>query len=228
MTDAPDLYQDTAFYTVRRYGSREEWLKGREKTIGGSEAAAAINLSRWMTARDLWARKTGREDPPDLSDNPFVAYGTKKEPYLRQDFAMDFPEYDVQFQENAILYSKKHTFMAYSPDGLIYDRQTHKRGILEIKTHAIMRSDDWKAWRESIGIDEYFVQVLHGLIVTGFDFVELRAELKRSPSYKQIRTYRIDVQDEGIREQMEEILQQEEEFMKYVKADEEPPVIAYL
>ena len=29
------------------FDSREEWLKGRGRTIGGSDASAVIGLNRW-------------------------------------------------------------------------------------------------------------------------------------------------------------------------------------
>ena len=40
--------------------SRDEWLQLRQKTIGGSDAAAIIGLSKWETSYSVWAEKTGR------------------------------------------------------------------------------------------------------------------------------------------------------------------------
>ena len=39
---------------------KSDWLALREKGIGGSQAAAAIGLSRWQDPLTLWAEKTGR------------------------------------------------------------------------------------------------------------------------------------------------------------------------
>lgn len=100
---------------------------------------------------------------------------------------------------------------------------------MEFKTHAIRNASDWNDWREGIGYDEYFIQVLHGLNVTGFSFVELRVELKRSLQYKQIRTYHIDIEDDGIPEQMDAVAEGVRSFWEsYIETDTEPPVIAVL
>ena len=40
--------------------SREEWLAERRKSIGGSDAAAIVGLSRWASPYTVWMDKTGR------------------------------------------------------------------------------------------------------------------------------------------------------------------------
>ena len=40
--------------------SREEWLMQRRKTIGGSDAAGIVGLSKWASPFSVWAEKTGR------------------------------------------------------------------------------------------------------------------------------------------------------------------------
>lgn len=40
--------------------SREAWLEKRRKTIGGSDAAAIVGLSRYASPYTVWADKTGR------------------------------------------------------------------------------------------------------------------------------------------------------------------------
>ena len=35
--------------------SREEWLMRRRKTIGGSDAAGIVGLSRWASPFSVWA-----------------------------------------------------------------------------------------------------------------------------------------------------------------------------
>ena len=120
---------------------------------------------------------------------------------------------------------------AYLPAyaGLLIEKDTGRKGIFEAKTHQIHDNNDWKAWREGIGYEEYFIQVLHGLNVTGFDFVCLRAELKRSPIYKQVRTYIFDINDDGIRESAQIIFDGVKDFWEnYIIPDVEPTVIKYL
>lgn len=40
--------------------SRQAWLAERRKTIGGSDAAGIVGLSRYATPYTVWADKTGR------------------------------------------------------------------------------------------------------------------------------------------------------------------------
>lgn len=40
--------------------SREEWLEERRKSIGGSDAAAVIGMSRFASPYTVWMDKTGR------------------------------------------------------------------------------------------------------------------------------------------------------------------------
>lgn len=39
--------------------SREEWLEERRKSIGGSDAAAVIGMSRFASPYTVWMDKTG-------------------------------------------------------------------------------------------------------------------------------------------------------------------------
>lgn len=43
--------------------NEDEWLRLRGKTVGGSDAAAACEESRWKSAYELWMEKTGRVVP---------------------------------------------------------------------------------------------------------------------------------------------------------------------
>lgn len=221
------LYKDNDIYRVLKFSDRSTWLKGRKTGIGGSDASAALGMNRWKTNRDLWKEKTGRADPEDISDKDVVIYGQRKEPDLRKDFAIDFEDiYEVQYMDNVTLQSVEHPELLYSPDGLLIEKETGRKGILEIKTHAVRTSADWNDWREKIGINEYYIQVLHGLNVTGFAFVELRAELKRSNQYKQIRTYHIDTADYGVLEDIEFVSDGVLKFWnEYVVQDREPGLI---
>ena len=80
--------------------SHEEWLHHRFKGIGGSEASAIIGLNPYMTNQDLWKIKTGLVEPEDISDKPYVKYGTQAEMHLRELFSLDFPQYLVEYVDN--------------------------------------------------------------------------------------------------------------------------------
>lgn len=224
-----DLY-DCPMAELVTFNSRSEWLEGRLEGIGGSDAAAAMNMNRWETARDLWAVKTRREVRPDISNNPNVKYGAEMEPLIRASFALDYHErYMVQYLPDVMLVNRHNPNMFYSPDGLIYDRETGESGIFEAKTHLITDSADYEKWKDGIGYDEYFIQVLHGMNVTGYSFVALRAELRWSADFKITKTYFIKKTDEGVLDQMGMIWKETTSFWKNnIAGDVEPPVIAYI
>lgn len=48
---------------IIKYKNREEWLQGRSKGIGASEAGTILGLNPWETPYQLWRRKKGI-DPP--------------------------------------------------------------------------------------------------------------------------------------------------------------------
>ena len=66
--------------------------------------------------------------------------------------------------------------------------------------------------------------MLHGLIVTGFDFIELSAQLKYDQNYSQRKTYHIE-KDEVI--ESVNFLKEELSIFwnEYVLADKEPGLI---
>ena len=49
--------------------SREEWLDYRRRGIGGSDAAAVLGISPFLTGRDIYYEKTGTERLAALPDN---------------------------------------------------------------------------------------------------------------------------------------------------------------
>lgn len=224
-----NLYQDSDYYVCHKYKSRDEWHANRIQGIGGSDASTLIGRNPWKDNNTLWKEKKGIIVPNDISDKSYVQYGTKAEKYLRGLFALDFPEYDIQYMDNVLLQSISEPWMLYSPDGLIYERTTGLKGILEIKTTNILQSMQKEKWKDSLPTN-YYIQVLHGLIVTGFDFVVLKAQLK---TYKdndiriETKHYRFTREEKA--DDIEWLLREEkEQWKKYYKSNIEPPTILLL
>ena len=99
------------------FASREEWLQARNNRIGGSDAAAIIGLNPYMSNVELWEIKTGRRQQEDISQKPYVKYGTKAEKYLRELFKLDHPEYLVLYQENNMFFNDAYPWAHASLDG---------------------------------------------------------------------------------------------------------------
>lgn len=206
------------------FENEQQWLKGRMSGIGGSDASAVVGMNPYKSNIDLFEEKIGRVIPKDISDKPCVIYGKKAEEYIRELFKLDYPEYQVEHHEFRILQSKDHPFMQASLDGELTDREGRK-GILEIKTTNILQSMQYEKWKDRIP-DNYYIQVLHYLLVTGWQFVVLRAHLntdwgnEKCTTVKHYFIERSDVEDDLI------MLQQEEEkFWRYVESGRKPPLI---
>lgn len=202
--------------------SREEWLQNR-KRIGGSDASAILGRNPYKTNIELWQEKTGRTVPEDISDKPYVKYGIAAEEHLRALFALDHPEYTVCYEENNIWINDRMPWAHASLDGWLIDNEG-RNGIWECKTTNILQAMQKEKWKQQIP-DNYYVQVLHYLMVTEFDFAILKAQLKYDfggEIYLQTRHYPIERSE--VQEDIDYLMQKEAEFWEYVKSDKLPPL----
>ena len=210
--------------TMYQLDSREEWLKARSGRIGGSEAAAAVGLNPYMTNTQLWEIKTGRRHPEDISYKPYVRYGHNAEPYLRELFALDHPQYMVGYDENNLFVNDRYPWAHASLDGYLVD-DDDRFGILEIKTTNILQSMQKEKWNNRIP-DNYYLQVLHYMMVMEADFAVLKAQLKYNYStdvFLQTRHYMIERED--VEEDIRLLIEKERDFWQMVKTGIRPPTI---
>ena len=204
---------------------REDWLHARSGRIGGSDAAAVLGCNPWMTNVQLWKYKTGKAKQKDISDKEVVKYGNNAEPLLRQLFALDFPQYEVLYEENNIFFNDKIPWAHASLDGWLVDKETGRKGILEIKTTNIIQSLQKEKWKNRIP-DNYYIQVLHYLMVTGFDFVVLKAQLKYEYDGDiMLNTRHYKIEREEVLEDIVFLEKSEKEFSEYIKNDMQPPLV---
>lgn len=181
-------------------------------------------MNPYKTNIELFEEKTGRRFPEDISDKPYVQYGICAEPYIRALFQLDYPEYQILYHENRILRSMEYPFLQASLDGELIDGDG-RRGILEIKTTNILQSMQYEKWKDRIP-DNYYIQVLHYLLVTGYEFVVLRAHLTsrwggdRRTTVKHYFIERSEVEDD-----LQMLLEEEKKFWGYVESGRKPPLI---
>lgn len=215
--------------------NHDEWLALRLKGIGGSEAAAVIGQSPWCSNVELWKRKTGRSTAPDISNNGAVQYGHDAEPLIRGLFALDYAgKYRTEYiSEFDMVHNPEHPYIFATLDGRLTELSTGRKGILEIKTTSILRSMQkelwWKDGKPCIPM-QYYCQILHQLLATGWDFAILHAQLKYeygdNPEdiRSERRTYTIERADH--QESIDYLKEKEVEFWeKYVMQDICPPQI---
>lgn len=199
--------------------NREEWLSARQiQGIGGSEAAAAIGMSPWMTPTQLWRLKIGADNPKDLSGNAAVAQGVRMEPVLRDFFAATHPEYQIEHNPYDILYQSERPWLFATLDGELLD-ELGRRGILEIKTAT--PGAKWKEWADGHMPQHYMVQVIHQLLATEYDFVRLFACLYGQNGDMTLREYEIERED--VADDLNWLLRGEEEFWWHVQTGTMPP-----
>lgn len=211
-------------YRIHDFPDNAAWLSGRMNGIGGSDASAVVGMNPYKTNIELFEEKTGRRIPEDISEKPYVIYGKQAEEYIRELFRLDYPEYQVEHHDFRILQSLSHPFMQASLDGELTD-QEGRRGILEIKTTNILQSMQYEKWKDRIP-DNYYIQVLHYLLVTGYDFVVLRAHLVSEWGRDRRTTVKhYFIEREEVREDLDMLLKEEKKFWAYVESGRKPPLI---
>lgn len=211
-------------YKIFDFKDEKEWLSGRMNGIGGSDASAVVGMNPYKTNIELFEEKIGCKIPEDISDKPYVIYGKCAEEHIRELFKLDYPEYEVEHHEFRILQSVKYPFMQASLDGELLD-ESGRKGILEIKTTNILQNMQYEKWKDRIP-DNYYLQVLHYLLVTGYEFVVLRARLKSNWG-KEIRVQEKDyfIERDEVQEDLDYLLKEEIKFWKYVESERKPSLI---
>ena len=161
-----------------------EWLAWRQRGIGASEASAIVGKNPYMSNQELYRRKIGAEQPEDISGKACVIYGHAAEAPIRELFALDHPEYTVQYGGAFdMVRHPKYPWLFATLDGRLIEKETGKRGIYEGKTTEILRSMQMEKWvytdeqghKQGRVPDNYYVQLLHQLLATGWDFAVLTA-----------------------------------------------------
>lgn len=207
---------------MRVFQSREEWLLHRTG-IGGSDAAAIMGMNPYMSNQDLWEIKTGRRRQEDISDKPYVVYGIKAEDHLRELFKLDFPELTVDYAENNMFFNLRYPWAHASLDGWLTD-PNGRRGILEIKTSEILKSMQKEKWYDQIP-DNYYIQLLHYLLITDADFAVLKAQLKYDYNGVYLQTRHYHIERTEVEEDIEILKNAEAKFWEQVQNETCPDLL---
>lgn len=139
--------------------SREEWLKARRNSIGGSDAASILGLNPYNSAYSLWCEKTGKIKPEDISDKEAVRLGNDLEQYVAERF-MEATGKKVR-RENNIIYNSDYPFAHANPDRMVIGEDAG----LECKT-----SSSWdiaQQLKDGEIPPYWYCQMVHYMMVTG-------------------------------------------------------------
>lgn len=206
------------------FSTREKWLEARRNHIGGSDASACVGMNPYKDNVTLWEEKMGMIIPEDISDKDYVRYGIAAEWHLRELFAMDFPQYRVTYVENNMFLNPDYPWMHASLDGELLDEEG-RHGILEIKTTNILQSMQKEKWNDRIP-DNYYIQVLHYLAVTGYDFAVLKAQLKSEwRGELRIATKHYFIERKDVEEDIRYLIDAEKRFWDCVVTGRRPDLI---
>lgn len=143
-------------------------LQKRQHGIGGSEVAAVLGISPWLTPLELYLKKTNFEEqvlsPPD---NPLLEAGHRLEPFIANWYEEVTGNKVVNPEETSI--HPEYPFLIGHIDRLIPDDNK----LLEIKFCLEYSRNKWG----EPGTDEiplhYITQVQHYLALTGCDFADV-------------------------------------------------------
>ena len=207
--------------------THEEWLEKRKLGIGASDAGTIIGVNKWKNNVDLWKEKVGIQEAEDISHKPYVQYGHDAEPHLRALFALDHPELRVTYESPyKMIFSDEIPFVFATPDGELEELATGRRGGLEVKTTEIMNPQQWKEWDGRIP-QQYYAQVCHQFIATGWEFVYLIVQIKwytrEGELRKMIKEYRIERHE--VLGDIEYLKDGEIKFWRHVQTKQEPALL---
>lgn len=138
--------------------THEQWLAERRKSIGGSDAAAIVGMNHYVTPYSLWADKTGRL--PDKPDNEAMRQGRDLEQYVADRF-METTGKKVR-RRTDFFRSKAFPFAHANIDRAVVG----EKAGLECKTTSVM---NLKKFKNGEFPENYYVQCVHYLAVTGWD-----------------------------------------------------------
>lgn len=187
--------------------SKEEWTALRSTTIGGSDAAAILGLNPYKSPYALWAEKTGKVIPEDISQKEAVRLGTDLEEYVAKRFT-EATGKKVR-RENYTVFRDDMPYAHANYDRLVIG----ERAGLEIKTTNAL---NLKKFKNGEYPANYYVQCCHYLLVSGLDRWYL-AVLVLGVEFKVFTIERDEAEIAALKEA-------EESFWENVQS-ETPPVI---
>ena len=130
----------------------------RKGFIGGSDAASAMGISRWKSALQLWAEKTGKVEPEDISNREYVEMGNELEDTVARLFTKRTGMKVRRAPKNYT--HTKYDYMRCQVDRLVEGTDE----LLECKTCNAWAAKEWEG--DEIP-EDYIIQVMYQMLITG-------------------------------------------------------------
>jgi putative phage-type endonuclease len=195
----------------------KQFHEERATGIGGSDAAAIMNMSKWSTPLDVYMEKVGLTEPKE--PNEVMEWGKILEPLIVQAVEEQFdvivdPHLDKDgneklWREGVAIAHIDGTFLMNTDEGVF------ETVLLECKTvNPFSFKLEWNPETNQVPY-EYFCQVQHYMFVTGLKKCLLAAWVDRTMHY-----FWINFSEEFV----EVMIQKEQEFWeKHVELKIPPP-----
>lgn len=139
--------------------SKDEWNDRRRKSIGGSDAATVLGLNEYSSPYHLWAEKSGKIIPEDISDKEAVRLGQDLEDYVAHRW-MEKTGKKLR-RDNNFVYNSEYPFAHVQADRLVVGEPAG----FEAKTTSSF--DVLQQCREGKYPARWYCQCVHGMMVTG-------------------------------------------------------------
>ena len=189
--------------------SYQDWLQVRRSGIGGSDAAAALGLSPWKSALELWQEKVSEQNQP-RQENEAMIWGRIMEPIITREFVRRTGKNVTPMR--SMLQAAKWPWMLADLDGLIEDPQ-RGTGVFEVKTASALKQGEWA---EDRCPDAYMLQLAHYMAVTGLSYAVICVLIGGN----KLQWITVDRDDELIAS----LIQLERRFWQHILTQSPPPV----
>ena len=144
-----------------------EWKARRTGKLSASRVADALGHGR-RTPLELWMELTGKVEPEDIGDKPWVIAGQRLESVVADWYADETGR--VLQDSPGLLQDARLPFLVGTPDRLIPPQDQNPPGVLEIKTTNAFNRAAWETDNPPI---DYQIQLQTYLRLTGCEWGSL-------------------------------------------------------
>lgn len=194
----------------KSHKNRDEWLEARMGGIGGSEAAAVLGISPWVSPLSLYLRKL--KMMPEQEMNQRMQWGLDLEDAVAAYYERETGRETIKPDNFTIFQHPEHDFMMATIDRIIPPFDDRGQGVLQIKTGGPGMKSNW--------LEEpplyYQVQIQHEMAVTGSewgslavffgDYSDLIVDVQRNDRFVEI------------------LIEEEGKFWQRIQNQDPPPV----
>lgn len=145
---------------IFEYENQEKWHELRGIGVGGSDIGAILGVNKYKSAIDVYMDKT---EGKIFEGNRFTHFGHKLEKVVFE----EFQERHQNMKCYTVPYTIQRGVCVANVDGMVYDPEKDRYGVLELKTTSAYNKDEWTG--DTVP-DSYYAQVQHYLYVTGLSF----------------------------------------------------------